>query len=173
MISCTIGSYIINVEQYKLPELYASYVKHAQLAEEYDLDNRDGEIFFICVGTGDGWPFITIAQSYEPCAAGFNPGFLVLPEADTLFIGAGQRVLIYDLKQRKKIAEDFYNEGFLGWMRYREYVIMLAELDVACWRLNGEKMWSRFVEPPYNVEFEDDKIILDIMGKKTKFEIDD
>lgn len=172
MISCNIGRYRINVEQYKLPDLYAKYIKHAKLAEEYDLDNRGGETFFISVGDKENWPFLTIAQCYEPCAGGFHPGFLVIPESDLLFIGAGQRILLYDLKQVKKVDEDFYNEGFLGWIRYRDYVIMLAELDVTCWKLSGEKMWSRFVEPPYNVQFEDNKIILDIMGKKIKFDIE-
>lgn len=172
MISCSVGRYIINVEQYKLPDLYANYIKHAKLIEEYDLKNRDGEIFYLSVGEGDSWPFLAIAQRYEPCAGGFHPGFLVIPESDVLFIGAGQRILLYNLKQVKKIDEDFYNEGFLGWIRYRDYVIMLAELDVTCWRSSGEKMWSRFVEPPYNVEFEDNKIILDIMGKKIKFDIE-
>ena len=172
MISCNVDRYKINVEQYKLPDLYTSYMKHAKLTEEYDLSNEDGEIFFISVGYGESWPFLTIAQSYEPCAGGFDPGFLVIPESDILFIGAGQRILLYDLKQVKKLDEDFYNEGFLGWIRYKDYVIMLAELDVTCWRTSGEKMWSRFVEPPYNVEFEGNKIILDVMGKKVRFDIE-
>jgi hypothetical protein len=172
MITCTIDKYRISVEQYKLPELYTYYVNNAQLVEEYDLDNRDGEIFYISVGTGEGWDFLSVAQRYEPSEGGFYPGFLILPETDILFIGAGQRILLYDLKQVKKIDEDFYNEGFLGWIRYKDYVIMLAELDVTCWRSNGEKIWSRFVEPPYNVEFEDDKIILDVMGNKIRFEIE-
>jgi hypothetical protein len=172
MITCTIWKYIINAEQYQLPDLYDKYIQHAKLKEEYELNNRDGELFFISIGTKEGWPFLTVTQRYEPCVAGFSPGFLLIPETNKIFIGAGQRILIYDLKQISKVDEDFYNEGFLGWLKYQDYVIMLAELDVTCWRSNGEKMWTRFVEPPYNVDFEGDKIVLDIMGQIVKFNIE-
>lgn len=172
MIKCNVGKYIINVEQYKLPEMYSKYVENAKLNEEYELNNVDGELFFMSASIGDNWPFLTVTQRYEPNTGGFHPGFLLIPETDTLFIGAGQTILAYNLKDIKKIDEDYYYGGFLGWLRYKDYVVMMAEVDIACWKNNGEKLWTRFAEPPYNIEFNGDEIILDSMGEIIKFNLE-
>lgn len=172
MVSFSVGNYNLNFEQGKLPNIYESYIKNAKLVEEYDINNRDAQLFFLSVGIAEKWPFITIAQRYEPYMSGFEPGVLLVPETDMLFIGAGERILIYDLKEIKKFDEDYNYPGFLEWIRYKEYIFMLAELEVGCWRITGEKMWNRFAEPPYNITFENDSIIIQMDNETVKFDIE-
>ncbi len=49
---------------------------------------------------------------------------------------------------------------------------MSAELELAAWRITGEKLWTRFVEPPWGYDVVDGQVNLDIMGDKTTFSLE-
>ena len=48
---------------------------------------------------------------------------------------------------------------------------MSAELELAAWTLEGLKLWSTFVEPPWTYTVEKEMVQLDVMGNKMSFDI--
>jgi hypothetical protein len=58
-----------------------------------------------------------------------------------------------------------------NWSRYGDVVIMSAELELAAWSVEGTKLWTTPVEPPWSYEMKDDVIELDIMGVKSEFSL--
>jgi len=155
-----------------LPNSYSEYQKRSALSEEFDLESRDdGKLFFIGVRAEGDWPFLTVAQKYSPAWAGFYPGVLVVPETSLLFIGAGERLLAYKLWEPKRLWEDFAQTGFWNWRRHGDVVLMAAELEFAAWSVEGVKLWSTYVEPPWTYEVHGEFVALDVMGKKTEFSV--
>jgi hypothetical protein len=98
MFQINIAPFSLLVHRGPLPAMYGSYREHAMLAEEFDLEKPDGEACMIAVGRDADWPFLVVGQRFEPCVAGFNPGMLLLPGTQVLFIGAGTRLLAYSLR---------------------------------------------------------------------------
>jgi hypothetical protein len=67
------------------------------------------------------WPALVVAQRFEPGPeAGFNPGLLLVPDSAVLFLGAGARLLAYDLRVPRRLWEDEADTGFWGWRRHGE-----------------------------------------------------
>ncbi|WP_165411165.1 hypothetical protein [Rhizobium ruizarguesonis] len=48
---------------------------------------------------------------------------------------------------------------------------MSAELEFGVWRTTGEKVWSAFVEPPWNFNVSGENVELDIMGQLKTFKL--
>jgi hypothetical protein len=167
-VCCSVGT---------LPDMYESYRSHAELASEYDLmepkEAQDsGSPCFVGVsrsGQNDGWPFLTIAQTYSPASAGFSPGVIVIAETNLLMIGAGTRLLAYILDPPRLFWEDDASFGFWGWERHGDIIVMAAELEMAAWDTTGQKLWFRDVEPPWTYSVTDNIVTLDIMGNLSKF----
>jgi hypothetical protein len=114
-----------------------------------------------------------IELGHEPSVgSGFVPGILWVPENSHLFIGAGTKILCYDLSVPKRVWEDVADTGFWGWKRHDDFVLMSAELEVAAWRISGEKCWTTFVEPPWTYRVEGDAVMLDVMGHESRFPLD-
>ena len=61
--------------------------------------------------------------------------------------------------------------GFWSWSRFGEFVLMAAELELAAWTTQAEKLWSTFVEPPWDFSVSGDTVNLDVMGTKSTFNI--
>jgi len=157
-----------------LPELYSEYREKAALNEKFELQDWTGGAWcFIGVrkDSGNGWPFLTVAQNYWPAGCGFNPGVLLVPETSVLFIGAGERLLAYDLKKPKRLWIDSANTGFWHWKRHGSIVLMSAELELAAWTIDGVKLWSTFVEPPWTYLVRGESLTLDVMGRKSGFSL--
>ena len=170
MFSVTVGEYNLLCMSQGLPNIYAEYVKHARLADEINFGESEGDICFLAVGKGSEWPFLVVAQIYSPTAdGGFHPGTLLVPETGILFVGAGERLLAYLLDGPRKLWEDVADVGFWGWARHDDVVLMSAELELAAWDIHGRKLWSTFVEPPWDYEVIDGRVELDVMGKKSSF----
>jgi len=169
----TVGPYVIafhSVETEELPLRYEWAKQYAELVEEFDLGRSDGDFCYLLAGRSFDHPALALAQRHDPTeAAGFYPGVLVVPETDVLFVGAGERLLAYDLAQPARLWEDVADVGFCRWARHGEVVIMSAELELAAWNLEGTKLWTTFVEPPWSYEVTDDVLQLDIMGVKSEF----
>lgn len=151
-----------------LPSNLSDYVKHAFLAEQIDLSNPEGKFCFVAVKRlGDGWPSLVVAQRFEPAEEAFFPAALLVPETNRLFIGAGSRLLCYDIAKPVRIWEDSAACGFWGWTHDGTQVFMAAELEFAAFDISGTKLWTRHVEPPWTFTLEPDRIVLDVMGTIT------
>lgn len=166
MAQVAIGEWTIDIYVDAPPTTYDWYVENALLTEEFDLKSRDGRYCFVSVARLDAsvrehWkPLLTVAQRYSPDdRAGFQPGLLIAPETSRVFVGAGERLLAYDLRKPMRLWED-HTEGFWGWGRYADYVWMAAELEFAVWTLDGTKLWSAFVSPPWDSHFSDGLVTL-------------
>jgi hypothetical protein len=112
-------------------------------------------------------PILVVARRYEPDI--FYPAALIIPETQFLFVGAGISLIGYKLDQPHKVWEDEADTGFWGWARYGLYVLMSAELELVAWDIEGNKLWTTFVEPPWYYSVENDTVFLDVMGRKSSF----
>ena len=171
MYTVTVGPYVIafqSLETQEPPTLYTYAKERAELHEEFDPQGLDGDFCYLVAGRSIDHPSLVLEQQYEPTWS-FYPGVLVVPETDVLFVGAGERLLAYDLAHPARLWEDVADTGFWSWARYGEVVIMSAELELAAWNLEGTKLWTTFVEPPWSYEVTDEVLKLDIMGVKSEF----
>jgi hypothetical protein len=104
--------------------------------------------------------------------AGFGFGLCLVPETDRLFAGAGESARCYVLGDHpKKLWEDSADSGFLSWQRIGGHVFMSAELEFAAWKIDGTKLWTTFVEPPWNWRMVDGIIELEVMGTVARFTV--
>ncbi len=172
MFRIKIGKYDVIVQAPGLPALFANYLEHAKFTEQIDLSHSEGTSAFLAIGYQHEWPFLVIAQHYMPGEdAGFHPGILIIPETDILFVGAGERLLAYDLGNPSRLWEDSAKSGFWAWERYHDIVLMSAELEFAAWDINANKLWTIFVEPPWSYTIYNHIVELDIMGEKSSFSL--
>ena len=148
--------------------------ERAELHDDLGATASDGTLLVVTIACGRFWPHVVIALRFEPGPeSGFVPGVVVIPKTQLLLIGAGTRLLAYDLKDPRRLWEDVADVGFLGWKRHGNVLVMSAELELAAWTLDGAKLWSTFVEPPWDYEVFDGKLHLDVMGKRSDFDLVD
>jgi len=156
----------------RLPWCHDDFRNNATLLEEFDLDAQDSDRAFLAVSKAGELPFLIIDQTYEPCEfGGFSPGLLYAPETKCLFLGAGTRLLCYQLDRVRRVWEDSTWIGFWHWRRHGDTVFMAAETELAAWDLDGTKRWSTWVEPPWSFDSDGDQVHLDVMGKKVSFSV--
>jgi len=164
---------IVGCEE-KLPGLYDSYRQHAVLVEEFELASEDGVLSFFGVGRSNDWPELVVSQRYSPAGYGFNPGILLVRETETVFIGAGERLLAYSVGDPpRRLWVDRADAGFWSWNQHGSIVLMSAELQLAAWTSSGVKLWSKFVEPPWTYSVAGDLLVVDVMGQKSSFHLAD
>jgi len=156
-----------------IPTTYAALIEHASLHDDFGLKGSEGTALVISVErSADQWPDLLISQRFDPGPeAGFYPGAFLVPDTHVLFVGAGTRLLAYDLRAVQRLWEDAADTGFWGWKRHNDVIVMSAELELAAWTLDGRKLWSTFVEPPWTYEVQGTGIHLDVMGKKSIFDL--
>jgi hypothetical protein len=153
------------------PSAWGFYQQRAALVD--DLTDRvpDGALFVAGIRTEPrDAPEVLVGVRYAPSVGGFFPGVLIVPEAETAFVGAGTTLLAYQLgADPHRLWEDSAEVGFWGWRRHDDTVVMSAELELAAWDISGRKLWTRFVEPPWTYEIVSGQVRLDIMGEVTVF----
>jgi hypothetical protein len=173
MFQIVVHGYTLSCFSGGLPEYYEVYREKAKLVDEIDLDrvsSHSADLCFLAVQKEETWPFLVIAQRYAPSGLGGSyPQALIIPETDILFLGAGERVLSYQLDPPEKIWQDTAELGFHAFDRHGQYVIMCAELEVAVWTIQGKKQWSQFVEPPWIYRIEQETMYVDVMGHVFSF----
>jgi hypothetical protein len=156
------------------PPARANYREHARVVEEFDLKAPEGRYCFLAVArSGVDWPSLVVEQRYAPSSeSGFYPGALLVPESHILFVGAGTRLLAYQLHDTpRRLWEDYAQCGFWSWARIDDVVLMSAELEFAAWSADGVKLWSTFVEPPWSYSVAEDQVHLDVMGTRSSFSL--
>ena len=131
MFSISFGEYEAHFHDGTLPPTGDSYLENAELAEQYDLDSREGQLCFFAVGRPSAhWPSLVVAQRYHPSSEnGFWPGALIVPETSLVFLGAGERLLCYSLLKPTRVWEDVTFPGFWSWSRHADIVLMAAEME--------------------------------------------
>ncbi len=175
MIQVSMAGYTIFVSE-RMPERDDLDCAHATLVERFDpvrdMPNDLAPVVLrdlhVEVRRASSWPFLCVAQRYDR-EGGWYPGVLLVPETHVLFIGAGERLLAFDLRGPSRLWEDRADTGFHQWQRHDDHVVMSAELEVAAWNLNGVKCWSTFVEPPWTYEVDGSMVRLDVMGNVSVF----
>lgn len=174
MISTSVGEWEIIAADGDLPLIYKHYAANADYAEEIDLRNSEGRLFFFGVRRGNrGWPSLVSAQRYVDARRSFTPCVLLVPETSLVFVGAGERLLCYDADKGEKLWEDFTPIGFWGWRNCSSFVLMSAELEFGVWNQFGKKLWSISVEPPWSLEVVNSVVQLDVMGNIRKYRLAD
>ena len=132
----------------------------------------DGTPAVVTVSHGDRDPDIVVAIPCEPGPeSGFYPGVHIIPETKILLVGAGTRLVAYDLETPRRLWEEEAGVGFWGWQRHGDTILMSAEIELAAWNLNAEKLWTTFVEPPWDYEVRGGEVHLDVMGQESRFDL--
>ena len=170
----TCAGYGVQCTTAGLPLAYDSLRQHALLVEEIELGEQSRERGVCCLTVkraGEKWPFLVLAQSYAPCGTGFEPGALLVPETKMLFFGAGERILAYRLEPPARIWEDRAETGFRGWEQHGDAVLLAAEQEFAAWNTHGRKLWTTFVEPPWDFTVKGEVVELEVMGDKRSFDL--
>lgn len=165
MFLVSVGEYQICCQSEAFPDLLGDYQQRATLVEDFGVGTPHSTVCFVGVGRQNDWPFLIVTQRYAPTGYGFSPGVLLVPETHTLFVGAGTRLLGYDLSKPARLWQDQADTGFWSWGRFGPVVLMAAELELAAWDVSGRKLWSRFVEPPWEYTVTGDAVRLDVMGE--------
>jgi len=158
-----------------LPSILGVFRQHAELVEDFpvpDCGTVDGHVF-VAVEDGGDWPRLVVTQRYAPSGPGFAPGVLFVPEQRQLFIGAGTRLVAYDVRSGRwrRCWVDKAECGFWAWRQHNDVVIMSAELELAAWSADGTKLWTTFVEPPWSYRVVSDQVLLDVMGVVRTFDL--
>jgi hypothetical protein len=98
---------------------------------------------------------------------------LLVPQQRQLFIGAGTRLLAYQARSGRWLRcwVDEAECGFWGWRQHGDVVVMSAELELAAWNVNGDKLWTTFVEPPWTYRVTTEQVLLDVMGTTRTFDL--
>ncbi|WP_243611665.1 hypothetical protein [Shimia aestuarii] len=171
-----LGEWELWIEDGNLPSIFAAYLENAVFADQIDLANAEGRFHFFGVTkseTRNGWPSVVVAQRYRDAQQSFSPGILLVPDTSLVFIGAGERLLCYNIEEKTRLWEDETHLGFWRWSQSGSYVLMSAETEFGVWRQSGEKLWSTFVEPPWTFEIKGQNVQLDVMGSIRNHQLSD
>ena len=166
------GQYRVDMAMGEPPHSYSTLSSRARLSEQFELDGSGNPLFLTAALADAEEPLVAVAQRFDPGPeSGFQPGILIVPETALLLVGAGLRLIAYDLQEARRLWLDEADFGFWGWRRHADIILMSAELELAAWDLHGRKLWTTFVEPPWQYEVRAGEVILDIMGNSSRFPI--
>src|SRR5262245_27941237 len=173
-VAGAVDRFVVMIDTSQPYTLY-SHLSSANLTEAFATqdDRTVSGYCFIGVKLGlQDWPQLVVSQRFSPAGYGFAPGVLLVPGTGRLFIGAGTRLLGYQLDDSEAWQRSFVDEaevGFLSWRQHGDVVLMSAELELAAWTVDGEKLWRTFVEPPWSYAMIGDDVHLDVMGERSRF----
>ena len=169
VIAC--GAYVLECTPSGLPAIYDELKRHAALAEELALDQRD-----LCCLTvrraGEAWPFLTLAQGCAPDVAGLSPAALLVAASRTLFVGYGDRLLALRLEPVARLWQEPAAGAFQLWEQHGDVVLSVAERALRAWTLDGTARWSLSIDPPWTHRLLGDRVeVVDGRGRAQAFEL--
>jgi hypothetical protein len=177
MIEVALAGYTVALGE-QMPDEDDPDCAHAALVERFDVaaatEQRHGSapnevhIEVRRDALWPAWPVLCVGQRYHRKGGG-DPGILLASETSLFFIGAGERLVAYDLHGPSRLWEDHADIGFHSWQRHDDLVVMAAELELAAWDVHGVKRWSTFVEPPWSYRVVGNLVRLDVMGISSTF----
>lgn len=164
MAEVQIADYHLRIFEDGVPADWTGLRASAALFDEYDVQSREpGPVGVAVLSTPQGRELV-VAQHQQPSGPGFPLGVLLVPETGLLLIGAGERLLAYDIRVPERLWEDRAEFGFWAFARHGDVILMLAELELAAWTMGGRKLWTMFVEPPWSYTVHEQTVTLDVMG---------
>ena len=170
MFTVNVGDYAITVQQGSLPAIYGDYKRHAKLCDEFSIrPHEGGELCFVSVSAAQKWPFLIVAQRFDLAEAGLDPAVLIAPDAHTLFVGAGRRVVGYRLDAPQRLFEHTVDAGFWEWTRHGDVVLMAGELELGAWDVHGKPLWNMPLQPAWDYKVTNGTIHLNVLGRRTSF----
>ena len=156
LVRLTFSQLTLLVQTNSLPASYRDYVDHAAVVEEFALEEAKGTECFVGARWGSDWPVLVLGMRYWPSGPGWDPGVALVPETWHLFVGAGTRLLAYDLSNPvpRRVLDTLAGGGFLRWRVDGGVVTMAAERQLAAWDNRAKALWTVEVDPPgtYRVE---------------------
>jgi hypothetical protein len=154
------------------PPGYERMIERALLHDDFG-SSGEGTLLVVTVErASEHWPPLVVTQRFYPGPeAGFQPGAFLVSEENVLFVGAGTRIVAYDVLAPRRLWVDEANTGFWCWKRHGDVVIMSAELEMAAWDTHARKLWTTFVEPPWDYRVVEGLVHLDVMGTKSMFPV--
>lgn len=131
------NEYLDDLRESQNPESFLEVIKHEDVVAS--------KSFFVVIAK-EGKELLRLAVAYSQSASesGFHPGFVLVPETHLLFVGAGEKLVLYKWDPPEKLWEEDIMVGFWGWQRYRDVIIMSAELQLTVWDRDGKKLWSQY-----------------------------
>ncbi|HVJ86552.1 MAG TPA: hypothetical protein VM452_12965 [Caulifigura sp.] len=88
---------------------------------------------------------------------GFEPGILLIPETGTLFVGASPTIAVYDVATPRRLVHD-NDIWFYDWARHGDIVLMSSEMELAGFSLDGDRLWTEYIDPPWSMRVENDVV---------------
>jgi hypothetical protein len=177
MIEVALAGYTVTLGE-RLPDEEDPDCAHATMVERFEVAAATGQRHVSAPNelhievrrdaVWPAWPVLCVAQRYHREGGG-DPGVLLAPETGLFFIGAGERLVAYDLHGPTRLWEDHADTGFHAWQRHDDLVVMAAELELAAWDVRGVKRWSTFVEPPWSYQVDGRLVRLAVMGISSSF----
>lgn len=168
----SVGGWTIETSAGGLPSIYEFHRDNAAAVFEFGHASDDAGVSFVGLRRhGADHNEIVIAQRFWPSGSGFDPAALITSDPDRLFVGAGERILYFDLDRGTLIWEDVVEMGFWGWSLHADVVVMSGELSFTVFDRAGAKLWSTFVEPPWGYECAANTVTLDVMGVKARYRL--
>jgi len=160
-----IGEYKLVIHNDAVPAAYQFYCDGAKTVHEHK-PLGSGKVMFVGVGRSDS-PELVICFPYSPTSdEGFNQGVIISPETKKLFIGAGQKIFVYDLNSHDLVSEHILF-GFWGWQKVDTAIIHLSETEIGAWSFDGKLLWEMFADPPHSVSVHGSELTLkDFDGEK-------
>lgn len=165
MAEVQVGDYRLRIFEDGVPADWTGLRASAALFDEYDVQSREpGPVGVVVLSTPQARELV-VAQRHEPSGPGFPLGVLLVPETGLLLIGAGERLLAYDVRVPERLWEDRAEFGFWAFARHGDVILMLDELELAAWTTESHKLWTMFVEPPWTYTVSGQTMTLDVMGQ--------
>lgn len=164
MLHTTIGKYSVSL--WSSPDDINHHTREFAVATKH-LTTHESRGDYVAIGVSDAGPGadLLVEGQYSPGpASGFHPGILIIPETGIVFIGVGTNVLVYNMAPISEIVHAQTEVGFWYWHQHGASVFMCAELELAVWNIDGQKRWSRPVEPPWSWHVSGDIVAIDVMG---------
>lgn len=112
---------------------------------------------YIAVRRGWGTPDLLVTRRAPQWSPFLDA--LVVPETATLFVGARDRVVVFSMENGSEPVE---HDVMLFWSmaRHRETLVVVAEISVRGFGLDGAERWDVFADPPHDVHVEDGVVVI-------------
>ena len=162
------GPYVVHIHPGHL-STFEHLAKEALLVDAEDLRESFGRACSVTVSKRN--TTLLVATFRFELSGGLGPALALVPDANTLFLGAGEEIFCYDLATPKRLWRDKADTGLWSWEVVDETVLMSAELEFAAWHYSGYKLWAMFVEPPWSYLIAGSQVSLDVMGVISRFDL--
>jgi hypothetical protein len=161
MIHVQLPPYTLSLAEGRSVDVVELTARASALYDEVDVEqDAPGDWCLVSIGRVERPPILSVLLRYSPAGHGFSPGVCLATETDTLFIGAGVRILAYDLRIPRRVVTDTVDTGFWHWRLHGDVVMASAEQELAAWAGNGSKLWSTYAEPPWTYEVLGNRVLL-------------